>query len=302
MTSRDVHSKPVDVIVVDDRKEEQDYIRDILKLCGCTAHFYSDYRQAYNALRELVADRLLVQYQLGGRDLGATLLQQLEQDQVDPPTVIMNCDPDARRAVHDFCERFHFVRTIEWKEITTRVDSIRRTFERGAKHPPPPPRGKPTAFVIHGRDVTALQNGTVSSHERLTRILKVNFDLNVVVLQAEPPSGATIIAEIERAFEESSVAIALFTADDVGKLRTARALRRRVRQNVLFETGLARGRLGPQRTIIFQESDDIELPSDLGGVRTLPLSDTDQDIMIALRGIFDGLKLPVSLKVLRAPS
>jgi predicted nucleotide-binding protein len=286
----------VDVIVVDDRPAEQEEIRQLLKEeCGCNPNFFADYRNAYKAILEQVGHRLLINYQLGGKDLGAALLQKLQDNGLEVPTIVINCRSKERKAVSTYCARFDFVaQTVEANEIQNHVAAIRRTFTKRTPHSLIRTTGKPTVFVIHGRDVKAVGQSTETAVARFARILKVNLGVDVVVLKGEPFDGRTLIQQIEGYVKDSAIAVALFTADDIGCLKDESNFVLRVRQNVLFETGFARGYLGPRQTIIFQDR-DIELPSDLGGVRTLNINDTDDQIIIALKQIFDelGIKAPM---------
>src|SRR5437899_2403752 len=80
VTNAAERSNLVDVIVVDDRPAEEAEIRQLLKEeCGCNPIFYVDYREAFKAVLELVGRRLLINYQLGRKDLGQALLQKLQE-------------------------------------------------------------------------------------------------------------------------------------------------------------------------------------------------------------------------------
>lgn len=295
MNSAAERSDLVDVIVVDDRPAEEVEIRQLLKEeCGCNPIFYTDYRDAYKAVLEQVGRRLLVNYQLGRKDLGQALLQKLQDKQLDVPTIVINCQPKSRRAVSTYCAQFGFVAgTIEADEVHTHIAVMRRAFTREV--PRAIAQGKPTIFVIHGRDVAAVSAGTEAAVERFARILRVKLDVDIIVLKGEPFDGGTLIQQIEGYFKRSAVAIALLTADDVGSLKGAMKLAPRVRQNVLFEVGFARGYLGAQQTIIFRDH-DLELPSDLGGIRTLDINEPDEQIAIAVKQVFDNLGLKVPMK------
>lgn len=296
MTNQASHNDVVDVIVVDDRPAEQDELRRLLsEECGYNPYFYSDYREAYKAILEQVGLRLLINFQLGGRDLGACMLRKLQENELDVPTIVINCHSKERKAVSTYCASFAFVeQMIEANEIQLHVTAIRRTFKKGAPHRLIGTTGVPVVFVIHGRDVKARESATETAVARFTRILKVNLGVNVIVLKGEPFDGGTLIQQIEGYLRESAIAVALFTPDDIGCLKGEENSASRVRQNVLFETGFACGHLGKGRTVIFRDR-DIELPSDLGGVRTLNINDSDDQIIIALKQIFDelGLKAPM---------
>jgi predicted nucleotide-binding protein len=287
----------VDVIVVDDRPTEQEDIRRLLKEeCGCNAIFYKDYREAFKAVLEQVAHRLLVNFQLGGsgKNLGAALLHKLREGGLEVPTIVLNSRPEDRASVSTFCGSIAFARMIDADEIYNHVAVLKHTFRRPISFQRVP-SGRPTVFVVHGRDVKAAEDGSEPAFARFIRILKVRLDIDAIVLMGEPVDGRTLIEQIEEYVGESAVVIALFTADDIGYLRGEKKRSPRARQNVIFETGFARGRLGPERTIIFQDR-PLELPTDLGGVRTLNINETDEQIFLAIKQVFDKLKLSAPIK------
>jgi predicted nucleotide-binding protein len=59
------------------------------------------------------------------------------------------------------------------------------------------------------------------------------------------------------------------TADDEGRAKGVTELRRRGRQNVVFEFGFFVGLLGRRRAVVLYE-DGVELPSDLEGLVYIP--------------------------------
>ena len=300
MTSHAPPNDLVDVVVVDDRPAEQETIRLLLTENGFNPLFYVDYRPAYEAIVAQQAQRLLVNYQLGGakRNLGAALLKKLQDKGPAVPTIVINCRSSNRQAVSTHCDEFDFVlRIIESGEIHTQTSAIRNAFRRGTIYHITSKIERPTVFIIHGRHVEAVSAGTETAVERFSRVLKVSLGVEIVVLSGEPYTGETLIQQIERHFKESAIAVALFTADDVGCLKGEAKLEPRVRQNVLYETGFARGYLGPQRTIVFLD-DTVKLPSDLGGLRTLDINLDDKDLKIVMKQIFDVLKLNAPLKAI----
>lgn len=291
------------MIVLDDRPEEKDEIqRFLVEDCGCRPHFYRDFREAFTALLEQVGDRLLVNYQLGNKQLGAYLLEKLRTTtpRMEVPTVVINCRPDQSADVHRYCGSLDFVAEIvEASELHFYVQQIKRAFARPvtAKGRPPvdPPGARPKVFVIHGHDLSAIEENRETALNRMVRLLEVRLSMDAVVIRSEPVATDTLIQKIDRDVKSASFAIALFTADDVGRLRTKPKGLPRARQNVLFETGFARGHLGPERVIIFKES-GVEMPSDLGGILTLSLEGTDDEIVIALMQKFSDLGIDSKLR------
>lgn len=123
-------------------------------------------------------------------------------------------------------------------------------------------------FVVHGRDMTPLRG-----LERLLRAVR----LHPVAIMDEPSGSQTLIELIE---EHSDVGYAfmLFTPDDEGKLSGTPDLCPRPRQNVVFEYGFFVGLLGRRRVCCIVKEGDIELPSDLAGVRQLRYGRSVADI------------------------
>jgi CRP/FNR family cyclic AMP-dependent transcriptional regulator len=76
------------------------------------------------------------------------------------------------------------------------------------------------------------------------------------------------IESLERALDQSDVAIAVAEPDDITESRGAR--RGSPRDNVIFELGFFMGRLGRHRTLLVEpRGEEIKLPSDLAGINTI---------------------------------
>jgi predicted nucleotide-binding protein len=119
-------------------------------------------------------------------------------------------------------------------------------------------------FIIHGHDHGA--------KETVARFLS-NLKLNPIILHEQPNLGRTIIQKFEEHTEKAAYAIALLTPDDIGAAESERDnLRNRARQNVIFEFGYFRGKLGPKRVCGLKKG-NIEDPTDLSGVIYIPLDD-----------------------------
>jgi len=132
-------------------------------------------------------------------------------------------------------------------------------------------------FVVHGR------NETIKA-EVQAALLKMK--LNPIILHEQANRGKTIIEKIEK-HSNVSAAIILFTADDIGKLRTDIDLEQRARQNVIFEAGYFMGKLGREKTIILLEN-SLKFPSDLDGIAFIPLDENKRwvyDLAKELRDI-----------------
>jgi predicted nucleotide-binding protein len=76
------------------------------------------------------------------------------------------------------------------------------------------------------------------------------------------------IESLERALDQSDVAIAVAQPDDITDSRGER--RATPRDNVIFELGFFMGRLGRHRALLVEpRGEEIRLPSDLAGINTI---------------------------------
>lgn len=110
-------------------------------------------------------------------------------------------------------------------------------------------------FVVHGHDEKL--------KEAVARVIEKQ-GIQPIILSEQLNQGATIIEKFEKN-SDVGAAICLFTADDEGKACTEEELKKRARQNVVFETGYFMGRLGRDKIIMIVDP-DVEAPSDIQGV------------------------------------
>ena len=113
-------------------------------------------------------------------------------------------------------------------------------------------------FIVHGRDDGA--------KETVARFVE-HLGIKPIILQEQPDKGNTVIEKLERCSSNVGYAIALVTPDDIGALKNKEddELNDRARQNVVFELGYFMGKLGRERVCLLLK-DQVELPSDIGGV------------------------------------
>jgi predicted nucleotide-binding protein len=125
-----------------------------------------------------------------------------------------------------------------------------------------------TIFVVHGRDHDA--------RDQLELVLR-RLGLEPFVLQITGGGGDTLIEALEKMIgksAQSSFGIVLVTPDDMGYLKTEKPedAKPRARQNVIMEMGMLLASLTRRRCAILQKG-YVELPSNMGGVITLPFND-----------------------------
>ena len=114
----------------------------------------------------------------------------------------------------------------------------------------------------------------ISSAEALeiARIIQNAFDhdpFNVTVwTDGVFQASYYAIESLERALDESDVAIAVAEPDDITESRGKRT--GSPRDNVIFELGFFMGRLGRHRSLLVEpRGEEIKLPSDLAGINTI---------------------------------
>lgn len=148
--------------------------------------------------------------------------------------------------------------------LEARIDEA---FNPGGAVMAEPDRGS-TIFVVHGRDHDA--------RDQLELVLR-RLGLEPYVLQTTGGGGDTLIEALERMIgkaAQSSFGIVLATPDDMGYLKAegSQDAKARARQNVIMEMGMLLASLTRKRCAILTRG-YVELPSNMGGVITIPFND-----------------------------
>jgi hypothetical protein len=119
-------------------------------------------------------------------------------------------------------------------------------------------------FVVHGHDE--------GPRETVARFLE-RLDFEPIILHEQPSRGRTVIEKVE-AHSDVGFAVVLLTPDDEGCEKGSKP-RPRARQNVVLELGYFVGRLGRDHVCALRRGDDLEIPSDFGGVVYVPFDNSD---------------------------
>ncbi|GLR50472.1 nucleotide-binding protein [Shinella yambaruensis] len=138
-----------------------------------------------------------------------------------------------------------------------------------------PKDGKTKIFVVHGHDMTAL--------EQLELVLR-RLNLDPYILQNNDGGSNTIIEALEQQiYDEAAFGIVLMTPDDFGyaKAKGEDASQPRARQNVILELGMVLASLGRNRMVILKKG-ALETPSDVDGVLRLEFNDHVKEIAVKL--------------------
>lgn len=126
----------------------------------------------------------------------------------------------------------------------------------------PSVRNRDRVFIVHGSDGNA--------HVPAARLVE-QLGFKASILSERATDGKTVIETLEAIEQEVDYAIVILSAEDVGVTRKDGTEKTRASQNVVLQLGFVWGALGRQNVCCICE--DIELPSDLHGLRTISAAD-----------------------------
>jgi predicted nucleotide-binding protein len=129
------------------------------------------------------------------------------------------------------------------------------------------PRRCPAVFIVHGHD----DSSKLTLKNYLQNTLRLG---EPIILHEQPSQGRTIIEKFESYARKADIAFVLLTPDDTASSASdPDRVKRRARQNVIFEMGFFYAKL--QRSsgrVILLHKGDTELPSDIGGLVYIDIS------------------------------
>lgn len=111
-------------------------------------------------------------------------------------------------------------------------------------------------FVVYGHD---------AERRKETELFLRRIGLDPIILMDKVDQGMTIIEKIEHYADDVKYGIVLYTACDVGRGNDDIDLKKRARQNVVFEHGYLVGKMGRSKVAAIVD-EGIEVPGDLAGV------------------------------------
>lgn len=125
----------------------------------------------------------------------------------------------------------------------------------------------PKCFIVHGHDHVVL----LELKDYLQNTL--HFE-KPIVLRDEPSLGRTIIEKFEQETADIDLVFVILTPDDKGSVaQDPNEIKRRARQNVIFELGYFCGKLQRKSgRVIFLHKGGLELPSDISGLVYIDIS------------------------------
>jgi predicted nucleotide-binding protein len=116
-------------------------------------------------------------------------------------------------------------------------------------------------FIVHGHDD--------KTKYELKNFIQNSLKLGEpIILHEQPSLGRTVIEKLEDQADDVDIVFVLLTPDDVGcAASTPESIKRRARQNVIFELGYFLGKL--ERTggrVLLLYKGNLDLPSDISGL------------------------------------
>jgi len=126
----------------------------------------------------------------------------------------------------------------------------------------------PRAFIVHGHDEKSLL--------KLKNFIQNSLKWGEpVILREQPSRGKTIIEKFEENILDIDYIFVLLTPDDkVLNSGDPNELKRRARQNVIFELGFFYGQYGRRSgRILVLHKGPIEIPTDISGIIWIDISD-----------------------------
>jgi len=132
---------------------------------------------------------------------------------------------------------------------------------------------KMSVFLVHGTDSETVRAVLCNYLVRLGLT-------HPVILSEKAGGGETLIANFEANAGVVEAAIILLTGDDLGKRKGAAGnYERRARQNVWFEAGYFRARLGKDKTI-FIKCGEVSIPTDILGIKYVDMGNHDWKVQL----------------------
>lgn len=126
---------------------------------------------------------------------------------------------------------------------------------------PKRPKKKPRMFIVHGHDHQALYE----LKNYLQNVLRLG---KPVILREQPSFGRTIIEKFEDESKNIDLVFVLLTPDDkISPKKASDTVKRRARQNVIFELGFFYSKLQRKSgQVLLLHKGQVELPSDISGL------------------------------------
>lgn len=129
------------------------------------------------------------------------------------------------------------------------------------------PKKKPKMFIVHGHDHQTLYE----LKNYLQNVLNLG---EPVILREQPSLGRTVIEKFEDEAKKIDLVFVLLTPDDkISPKKASDTVKRRARQNVIFELGFFFSKLQRKNgQVLLLHKGHVELPSDISGIIYIDIS------------------------------
>lgn len=195
----------------------------------------------------------------GAHNAGMEVFRSIRDRRKDLPIIIYSATQDG--SVIDIARE-----EINSEFISKWDCPIRELIDRAQKMLGTPPL-PPQVFIVHGHNETL----KIQLKNYLQNTLRLP---EPIILHEQPNLGRTVVEKFEDYAQRSSLVFVLLTPDDIGaSIKESDDLKRRGRQNVIFEMGYFISLLGRKsgRVILLYQA-QLELPSDLAGIIYIDVS------------------------------
>ncbi len=129
-------------------------------------------------------------------------------------------------------------------------------------------------FIVHGHDELNWRR----LHALLIEPPYKAHAIEPTVIREQAGQTKPILQKFEDAAAEACFAIAIFTPDDMVRVKNSGSQLEQARPNVIFETGWFVGRLGPSRVLLLVKQ-GTQLHSDFDGVSRISFSESVEESM-----------------------
>jgi predicted nucleotide-binding protein len=262
------------IVIVDDDLA-MDVLTDSLRFRGHDAYRVATVDDALGEIERIVSADLVVLDIImpssqdrpttgltGDRTAGMEVLREIRRQRQNLPVIAYSATEDASviDAIADD-QYTSFLSKWEARSLRELISLMNRTLGLADTLAAPQP------FIVHG-------------HNKAAKLALKNYLQNTlhlpepIILHEQPNLGRTIVEKFEDHAAMSSLVFVLLTPDDVAADGDEPdEVKRRARQNVIFEMGYFLGTLGRRsgRVLLLYHS-PLELPSDLAGVVYIDIS------------------------------
>lgn len=262
------HPKRLRLVVIDDDYAAEALV-DSLLLRGFDASRIRSVAHAHEQITQICSSDLVVLDMLmdggdsqTGAAAGLGIAKAIRARGESPHILVLSAIQDQRLVdTIGQAPNTTFMSKLSNSSLTDIVAFIEGKLGKGSKVP------MTRTFIVHGHDEAA----KLALKNYLQNTLRLP---EPTILHELPSLGKTVIEKFETATAKIDIVFVLLTPDDKAASNdNPNDLKRRARQNVVFELGYFLGRLGRSNgRVLLLHKGPIELPSDIAGIIYVDIS------------------------------